>query len=214
MKTVIKHICLLLACWSFCFGLRDQLKNEIVEYKKNNNGQLSLSERLYMAEILSARNGCNCLIFGVGNDTRLWMKINQGGRTVFLEDDMHWLNIAQKKVPESEIHYVYYGTRRGQWKDLLDNPDRSCLKMHLPDKVINTTWNVIIVDAPTGYSDSSIGRMKSIFTASQLAQNGSVVDIFVHDCDRVIEDTYSTTFLGAENLVMAVDRLRHYRIYP
>ena len=56
------------------------------------------------------------------------------------------------------------------------------------------------------------GRMQSIYMASKLARENGNTDVFVHDCDRQIENAYANRFLGQENLACEVERLRHYRI--
>lgn len=56
------------------------------------------------------------------------------------------------------------------------------------------------------------GRMKSIFMASWLAQQHKKTDVFVHDCNRIVEATYSDKYLRPANLQKSFDRLRHYYI--
>ena len=80
----------------------------------------------------------------------------------------------------------------------------------MPQEVEKENWDIILVDAPAGWGDQTPGRMKSIFIASQLAAN--YTDVFVHDCDRIVEKTYSHTFLKQENLKTEIQKLRHYNI--
>jgi hypothetical protein len=87
------------------------------------------------------------------------------------------------------------------------------LAMVLPNDLATTEWDVVFVDAPTGWGDGTTGRMKSIFAASNLVTNGHV---FVHDCEREVEILYCDTFLRPENLVREIKAtdsgyLRHYR---
>merc|ERR1712146_853730 len=103
-----------------------------------------------------------------------------GGRTVFLEDSNEWLEMTQEQVPNIEAYLVSYNTKITEWKSLLNKP--SLLKMELPQEIASIKWDVIIVDAPTGYDNKCTGRMKSIFTAAQLAKENQNTDVFVHDC--------------------------------
>ena len=80
----------------------------------------------------------------------------------------------------------------------------------LPDEVLSVGWDVIFVDSPQGGSKKRPGRMKSIYSASVLAKRSGAVDVLVHDCDRVIEATYSDVYLGPQNMVNEVRTLRHY----
>jgi glucuronoxylan 4-O-methyltransferase len=82
--------------------------------------------------------------------------------------------------------------------------------MKLPNTIEALGWDVILVDAPAGYTDSKPGRMKSIFLAKRLA--ASPGDVFVHDCEREVERVYCDRFLGREHLTSEVNLLRHYQI--
>jgi glucuronoxylan 4-O-methyltransferase len=86
--------------------------------------------------------------------------------------------------------------------------------MELPDEVGSREWDIILVDGPRGWRDDQPGRMKSIFAASRLI--GRPGDVFVHDCERAVENVYSNKFLGHENLKRQLDGssglLRHYRL--
>ena len=95
---------------------------------------------------------------------------------------------------------------------LLESP--SLLDMTLPKNVEREEWDVILVDAPAGLNDQSPGRMKSIFLSSRLVKNSG--DVFVHDCNREVEDIYCNNFLKKENLQIEISAptgsLRHYHI--
>jgi glucuronoxylan 4-O-methyltransferase len=84
------------------------------------------------------------------------------------------------------------------------------LEMELPSSVRDRDWDVILVDAPSGYHPEHPGRMQSIYMAAELAEEGT--DIFVHDINRAVEKAYSNKFLGDWEWVKDVDRLRHYSV--
>jgi uncharacterized protein (TIGR01627 family) len=169
--------------------------------------QLSALELQTIALIVQRKAPCSFLVFGLGNDAPFWLRLNLGGTTVFLEDDEVWLRKGARRIPESAIHLVAYDTLRTQWRDLLDEPIRG-LAMKVPVSVDNTRWDIILVDAPAGWGEATPGRMKSIYLASRLiAASG---DVFVHDCDREVEQVFCDRFLNADNLVTEVELLRHY----
>ena len=95
---------------------------------------------------------------------------------------------------------------------MLDTP--ALLESDIPDKLSAEKWDIILVDAPAGYAEETPGRMKSIYMASQLIKSGG--DVFVHDCNREVEDVYSLHFLGKDNLVCeiiaSIGNLRHFKI--
>lgn len=150
------------------------------------------------------------LVFGLGNDSAYWRRVNRGGRTVFIEDHPLWLERVPGKDPLIEAYLVEYGTERHQWREMLNDP--ASLPMYLPSEVLEDEWDVVLVDAPNGMRDSSPGRMKSIFIASVLRADDS--DVFVHDCNRPVEMAYSERYLGNRAFRCQVGRLRHYSYGP
>lgn len=176
--------------------------------RKTHNIQMTADEMSRIVSAIQAKPKCRLLIFGVGNDSRLWAWINRNGKTVFFEDSREWINIVAARTPGLHILEVKYSTRADEWKTLFDRPDR--LTMELPTEVKENEWDVVIVDAPVGWYDESPGRMQSIFMARRLVVPGG--DVFVHDCDREIERVYADHFYGSENLVEEVGLLRHYKV--
>jgi uncharacterized protein (TIGR01627 family) len=185
----------------------------ILSIGAGKSGQMSLDEYSLLLETLGKKAPCNFLVFGVGNDSKLWLEINKNGRTVFLEDSEFWLNKIRASFPLLEGYLVFYNTKRSEWKKRLAKDQQSgALMLDLPSSIKDVAWDIIFVDAPCGYSDQTPGRMKSIYTASELAKNNYSVDVFVHDCDRTVEQVYSDTFLKKENMIIQVQRLRQYRL--
>jgi glucuronoxylan 4-O-methyltransferase len=176
--------------------------------RRVNGIQLTAAELAAIAGAVRRRGACSLLVVGLGHDAPFWLRVNRRGRTVFLEDDAAWRQAGAQRNPGALIELVAYGTRRAQWKALLDAPE--ALAMTLPAPVEASDWDVVIVDAPAGWSDDSPGRMKSIRFAARLAASGA--DVFVHDCDREVERAYCDRFLGPANLVAEIGRLRHYRM--
>ncbi|NEN93490.1 MAG: TIGR01627 domain-containing protein, partial [Okeania sp. SIO3H1] len=153
--------------------------------------------------------------FGVGKDSLLWLGVNRGGKTLFLEDDKDWLNQVKVGCENSiEAYLVEYGTRVYLWKSLLEeySQGNDCLLMVLPEKVLLTKWDFILVDAPAGYSEEKPGRMKSIYMAAKLAMESGNTDIFIHDCDREVENIYSDYFFDKGYLINQVHQLKHYSL--
>lgn len=149
------------------------------------------------------------LVFGLGNDSIMWHRLNKKGRTVFIEDQRHWFKKITKRNPYLEAYLVDYDTKLEQWDELLNSPEK--LSLELPEQVCDVEWDVILVDAPAGYADGTPGRMKSIYTASRLIKDGG--SVFVHDANRPVERLYSNTYLLKKNLVSEVrgrSLLHHY----
>jgi uncharacterized protein (TIGR01627 family) len=180
--------------------------------RRLNNILLSAEQLKYISMIVKRKAPCKLLIFGLGNDSVFWFKLNRGGITIFLENNEKWLQRITKRSKGIAAFLVDYNTQRADWEMLLKSP--SLLDMTLPNEVREKDWDVIIVDAPAGYNDQTPGRMKSIYMSSSLAKNSG--DIFVHDCNRVVEDVYCSKYLKKENLKAEIKAptglLRYYHI--
>lgn len=176
--------------------------------RRLNDIQLSRRELESIIGAIKSRGRCRLLVFGLGNDSFFWDCINQGGKTIFLEDNEYWFDKILRQHQNLNAFRVDYNSKRTQWQDFLHSPE--LLDMELPDDALKNTWDVILVDAPAGYADSSPGRMKSIYLASKLSCDGG--DIFVDDCDREIENIYSTHYLNDKNLVEKIGKLKHYNL--
>lgn len=180
--------------------------------KRLNEIQLSTMQLKVICATIKRKTPCRLLVFGLGNDSSFWASLNRNGTTVFLEDNEEWFEKITEKLKNIKAFLVSYNTQRKDWMTMLEN--ESLLEMTLPDDVGNEAWDIILVDAPAGWNDENPGRMKSIFLSSRLIRNSG--DIFVHDCDREVEEIYCDKFLQKENLKTEIKAtigfLRHYRI--
>ncbi len=180
--------------------------------KKINGIQLSTSQLLLITKTIISQKNCSLLIFGLGNDSLFWHHINNQGNTLFLEDNNFWLEKVTARNREIKAININYNTKRKQWRYLLENP--KLLEIDLPAEIKNEKWDIILVDAPAGYADDTPGRMMSIYISHKLVKPGK--HVFVHDCNREVEDIYSLKFLGKENLKQeiraSIGYLRHFII--
>src|SRR3989338_453664 len=175
--------------------------------RRYNDILLSCESLKIIIDTVKKKAPCRFLIFGLWNDSTLWSKVNRYGKTVFLEDNESWMRDVLKRNSLLTAYLVKYCTLRTEWSSYLESPEK--LHMNLPDEIEREKWDVILVDGPNGHDDSSPGRMKSIFLAWKLSSD---TDIFVDDCDRMIEQIYCDRFLKDENLKAKVDELRHYHL--
>ena len=142
---------------------------------------LKPGEILLIARSILELPQCNLLVFGVGNDTPLWIEINSKGRTVFLENSSEWLQKIMESCPAAESYLVTYNTKLSEWEQLID--DNARLAIDLPPQITSTQWDVILVDGPSGdlasykkqYGIEPPGRMSSIYMSSLLIRKGGYV---------------------------------------
>lgn len=162
--------------------------------------QMTEEEYTYIASLLGNKN---VLVFGTGHDSNIWREANNDGLIIFLEDNDKWIQDA------NDVYRVSYTSVLTDADKFLEEYKLGIfdkLKINLPDTVKNTKWDVIIVDAPAGNKSHFPGRMQSIFTAKKLARKNT--DIFVHDCDRKVEDLYTKEFFGEPKKQLT--KLRHF----
>jgi len=175
--------------------------------KFSNSIQLSVKELKEVCSILHQYNCSNMLVFGLGNDSTFWRLMNKRGRTVFIEDNPWWKAEALKYDKYLEIILTTYNTSISQWKELIAQPQ--LLELELPLEISEHKWNIILVDAPTGYDSQSTGRMKSIYMSSVLISSPG--HIFVHDCNREVEQEYCDHYLKNTRLIKEIEIMREYK---
>ncbi len=174
------------------------------------DGQMSYGEYEYIYNLITKLSPCNILIFGLGNDSRLWTTINKGF-TLFIEDNQFWIDKIKPLLNGNfEIYDYKYNTLVKNWINYLSNDNiLDILKMKFSNQtrnevVYNTKWDIVLIDAPLGCSDDSCGRMIPISTTYSLNKKY----ILVHDCNRIVENIYTRVFFG--NNFRTLDRMRIY----
>ncbi|KAK8971548.1 Glucuronoxylan 4-O-methyltransferase 3 [Platanthera guangdongensis] len=205
------------------------LANTIIHYATSNiTPQQTFDEISVAARVLEKRSPCNFLVFGLGHDSLMWSALNHGGRTVFLEEDRAWMEKIRERFPDLESYHAVYKTRVKEADELLKlRAEKECTEMgdarnskcplslmDLPAVFYETEWDLIMVDAPTGYFADAPGRMGAIYTAGMVARarRRGKTDVFVHDVDRVVEDEFSMAFLCKGYLKEQEGRIRHFAI--
>ncbi|CAA0809848.1 Glucuronoxylan 4-O-methyltransferase 3 [Striga hermonthica] len=215
-----------------CNKLPLSVSESLVHYatSRNTTPQQTLGEISVTLRALQSKSPCNFLIFGLGHDSLLWATLNHNGRTMFLEDSKEWIAEVKKRAPSLEVRQVAYDTRVGQADELLREASGGACRVvgdprssrcqlalkDLPNEVYEAEWDLIMVDAPIGMPSlpESPGRMKAIYTAGLMARNRKEgeTEVFVHDVDRHVEDSYSRTFLCEGYQRVEVNKLRHFTI--
>lgn len=187
---------------------------KIKKFKVENKGLMSENQYLHVGQLLDRMKPCNFLIFGLGEDSFLWNNINSGGKCVFLEDDLEWIEKFKSSI--LDIRPVAYNTHVSDFESLINNEER--LRLDLPDDVKRTAWDLILVDAPLGHGPinpslgrgsgrpfKGPGRMSSIYEASRLiSRNGVVV---IDDLGRLAESIYAINYFGNEALEIVENKL-------
>jgi len=179
----------------------EEIIKNVIKHTKQK--QMTEEEYRYISSFLMDKN---LLVFGTGYDSDLWRYANRNGRTVFLEHNSKWITNL-----EDTYHITYTSNLRRDKHKLLEqykNGVTANFEIDLPNQIKNNSWDVIIIDSPEGGKKKYYhGRMQSIYSAKILAH--SETDIFVHDCDRYVEDKYSDEMFST--FVTQLTKLRHYK---
>lgn len=163
------------------------------------NGLMSHSEYEY---IISLAKNKKILIFGTGNDTLLWKNISS--YSIFLEHDINWITKEDKN-----IYLIEYNSLIDNYEDSLKklkNGETNHLLVNLPE-VCYDKWDVILVDAPTGFKKGQHGRSQSIYSSYILADYDT--NILIHDYNRQLEKSFSDYLFG--NPIKSIERLAHFK---
>lgn len=179
--------------------MKNTTVNDLISGLIDKN-QMTRQEYEYIVSIATDKN---MLVFGTGNDTPLWQMISK--HSVFLENDPNWI----PKENKQNVYLVNYTCKIEEYKtyfNSLKNGDDSSLIIDLPDKT-KDKWDVILVDAPTGYSIRQHGRMQSIYAAYLLANEDT--DIFIHDYNRDVEKLYCNHLFKTK--IQLIDKLIHVK---
>lgn len=216
-------------CPSSCSKIPPSLAHALIHYSTSSiTPQQTLKEISVTAKVLQSKSPCNFLVFGLGHDSLMWSTLNYGGRTVFLEEDKAWIEQIKLRFPMLESYHAMYdskvnqadnlmGVGKGPECTLVGDARHSMCQLALkglPKEVYETKWDLIMVDAPTGYYDEAPGRMTAIYTAGMMARNreDGETDVFVHDVNREVEDKFSKEFLCEGYMKRQEGRLRHFTI--
>ncbi|KAL2342276.1 hypothetical protein Fmac_010216 [Flemingia macrophylla] len=216
-------------CPLSCGKIPSSVSEALIHYSTSSiTPQQTQKEISVTARVLEGKSPCKLLVFGVGHDSLMWSALNHGGRTIFVEEDEAWMEQMRRRFPTVEAYHVTYGSKvkeaerlmeagRGEECRAVGDPRYSVCQLALkglPSVVYETEWDLIMVDAPTGYYDDAPGRMSAIYTAGMMARNRDSGDthVFVHDVNREVEDKFSMAFLCQSYMKNQQGRLRHFTI--
>lgn len=151
--------------------------------------------------IAAAGPNPNVLIYGCGNDSQLWTRMNPGGRTRFLENHTRWLEAVKTQWPELEVQHVSYGDCTVA--DSLPIDEKKLAQYSMPLGLDQVEWDVILIDSPNGHKPDRPGRALPIYWARQLAK--PTTHVFIDDYNRDVERIHAERFLevtGRQSVVI------------
>lgn len=138
----------------------------------------------------------NVLIFGCGNDSPMWRAMNEGGRTLFVEDNPSWLSRTRDRFPDLEIASISYGETTVE--SSFPIREDALARVPIPDVLTSSAWDVILVDGPMGFKPGDTGRSLSIYWTSRIMNENT--QVFVDDYERALEKAYADRFVRSRRL--------------
>tara|TARA_B100001989_G_C24551857_1_gene475858 strand:+ start:35650 stop:41955 length:6306 start_codon:yes stop_codon:yes gene_type:complete len=157
-------------------------------------------------EIKDKKCNCNMLVFGLGKDSIIYDTVNKG-YTLFLETNQAWIDLNQNI--KNKILYTFQTTV----KDSLPINKEYLNKFDIPDFIVKTKWDIILVDAPPGDRVEAPGRALPIYWSSQIAKKHQTT-IFIDDCCRDLEKKYCDRFFPEIHFNVKSDTERgDFRVY-
>jgi len=159
---------------------------------------LSAIELYAISLILTVKSASTLLVFGVNEDARYWCDINgAGGKTYFLEHERNRIQrgtseIFSKLSPMSSdvsLIAVEYNGTVATASSFFKTP----YLMKVPSEIVSVCYDVILLDGPSGYTESDPGRMEAGYFAAEAAKrcvlSGELdaVYVFMHDSERDVE---------------------------
>ena len=164
---------------------------------------MSKKQYLRISKKLTDLSPCNLLVFGLGEDSYLWEKINNRGKTIFLEDNKEWIDTINDGT--LNVEHVVYQTLVENHKEVGFNSEK--LEISVTNNVSDIKYDFIIVDAPLGHQPprpfKGPGRMSSIYMAYKLLKKGGIV--VIDDMNRPVENEYANHYFGKENLIDLIE---------
>jgi hypothetical protein len=151
---------------------------------------------------------CALLVFGVGRDSIAWRAVNEGGRTLFLENNGKWIEKIGTEIGKEYIRALAYQQVYEEWEATGFSPEAVPLPELEHAPFFDHRWDCIFVDAPWG---PTFGRHQSTHAATAAVKPGGLIAL--HDCERERELTVCRVLLQARGfeLIEEVERLRIYR---
>ena len=147
---------------------------KLLELKRKSLNGVQLTE-VALSEITSSTLHKKTLIYGLGNDSKYWDSVCIA---TFIEENPLW---AEKSGIDRDKIILY------NYKDItVENSfyktDTELSSYPLPTQ---EKYDVIVIDAPTGYNNQCPGRLLPIYWAKQMLNKGGI--IYVDDCNRPLE---------------------------
>ena len=182
----------------------------VLDLKYRKKGLMSFMQYWCLGRYFLSKTGSKILVFGLGYDSFLWKRLNGNGKTIFLEDIDDW--ISQFRGSGLDIRKIKYNTKveDGAQYGFYDK----ILELNLDDDILNTKWDIILVDGPLGHQPprpwAGPGRMSSLFMAHKLSCPGTTV--IVDDYSRPIEKKYSTAYFGNSKIKIVQGKLAFFMI--
>lgn len=172
--------------------------NEIM--KKYYSPRILLGKPM-IEDILKSMIGQNkkVLIFGLGFDSDMYYFANEKKNIWFVETNDEYIKLCKDIDRKCVIKHDFIGINV---KSSFNLADEQIERYPIPYTLIkNAPYDIILIDAPTGYSDNAPGRLLPIYwTKEILSHKGTIV--YVDDVERKLEKYCVNKYFKSYNDIM------------
>jgi len=197
----------------------DMLWQKTTEINKlSGAGGMTPEEYFAFMSYVLDRAPQNLLIWGIGYASTLTKLLNEGGYTLFLESNADWV----AKTPAAKLNYISYNdksfhTRVDRFSEFIAVPHRANIN------ALNSgvCWDTVLVDSPLGRRKTDTGRAVPLYTAKVdfeacdamgSYEHDQEVAVWVHDCNRALEDAVTHAFYREPEKTIGAKRLSKWTL--
>lgn len=126
------------------------------------------------------------LIFGTGYDTDLWVNANKDGQTLFVEHDPVWFQKAAEMYPGKVVFHPFDNITVDSSMELTTADLKT---FPIPAELLETKWDIVIIDGPTGCNGDCPGRALPIYWTKEHFSHTNTI-VYIDDCDRDVEKRF------------------------
>lgn len=132
------------------------------------------------------------LIFGLGYDSKIWHTANNSKNIWFVESNQTYIDLNNYIHPQNIIKCDYQNI---SVKKSFTMQQCDIDKYEIPNEILlHAPYDLILIDAPTGYNDDCPGRLLPIYWSSKLLSHQNTI-IYIDDTERKLENYCVSKFM-------------------
>jgi len=166
------------------------------------NSKIQLDKRVIHDVFSNFKTNTKLLVFGLGYDSKMWYEGNNRN-TYFVENKQEYIDLNKNDIPMDNIIKYNYDTLLEKSLNLTDN---EIMKYEVNNKLKSLApFDIIIVDGPEGYCNTTPGRLIPCYWSTLLSKKGTI--IYIDDATRKLENYCINKFFSNKEKEYFTERL-------